>query len=146
MQPQVCWNSCDDSQTGQGDDQRRRRRGRHGAGHAVADAGHAGQRSARSRRASPRTTPPPRRRNVISSAGDGALSVADPSSNATGRLVNGTFSLPSALQAKASSTAGTGGALANVGGSAAPTTLLTYTGPTSNDAVALAFQQHIGAD
>ena len=49
------------------------------------------------------------------------------------------------LQAKASSTAGTGGALANVGGSAAPTTLLTYTGPTSNDAVALAFQQHIGA-
>ena len=32
--------------------------------------------------------------NVISTAGDALLSVADPSSNATGHLVNGTFSLP----------------------------------------------------
>ena len=38
--------------------------------------------------------------NVISTAGDAALSVADPSSIATGHLVNGTFSLPQALQAK----------------------------------------------
>ena len=60
-------------------------------------------------------------------------------------LVNGAFSLPSALQAKASSAAGTGSAFANVGGSAAPTSLLTYAGPTSNDAVTVAFQQHIGA-
>ena len=83
--------------------------------------------------------------SVISSAGDGALSVADPSATATGHLVNGTFSLPSALQAKASSAAGTGSAaFANVGGSAAPTGLLTYSGPTSNDAVTVAFQQHIG--
>src|SRR3954470_12555759 len=37
--------------------------------------------------------------NVISTAGDATLSVADPSSTATGHLVNGTFSLPSALQA-----------------------------------------------
>ena len=49
---------------------------------------------------------------MISTAGDGALSVADPSSNATGRLVNGTFSLPPPLQAAATSPAGTGGALA----------------------------------
>ena len=83
--------------------------------------------------------------NVISTAGDGALRVADPSSTATGHLVNGAFSLPSPLQAKASSAAGTGGALANVGGSAAPTLLLTYTGPTSNDAVTFGFGQHIGA-
>ena len=55
--------------------------------------------------------------NVISTAGDATLSVADPSATATGHLVNGTFSLPSALQAKASSAAGTGGAFANVGGS-----------------------------
>src|SRR4051812_6410052 len=37
--------------------------------------------------------------NVISTAGDATLSVADPSANATGHLVNGAFSLPSALQA-----------------------------------------------
>src|SRR5262245_19279944 len=39
--------------------------------------------------------------NVISTAGDATLSVADPSSTATGRLVNGTFSLASALKASA---------------------------------------------
>ena len=39
--------------------------------------------------------------NVISTAGDAALSVADPSATATGHLVNGAFSLPSALQAAA---------------------------------------------
>jgi hypothetical protein len=82
---------------------------------------------------------------VVSTAGDGALSVADPSAAATGHLVNGAFSLPSVLQAKAMSAAGTGGGYANVAGSAAPVTLLTYTGPTSNDAVTLAFLQHIGS-
>jgi hypothetical protein len=83
--------------------------------------------------------------NVISTAGDGALSVADPSATATGHLVNGTFSLPSILQAKAASTAGVGSAYQNVGGSAAPTPLLSYTGPTSNDPVSLGFSQQIGA-
>jgi hypothetical protein len=83
---------------------------------------------------------------VTSTAGDGALGVADPSATATGHLVNGTFSLPSVLQAKASSAAGTGSAAyANVGSSAAPTPLLTYAGPTSNDAVTVGFSQHIGA-
>jgi GH35 family endo-1,4-beta-xylanase len=82
---------------------------------------------------------------VISTAGDGTLSVADPSATATCHLVNGTFSLPSILQAQATSAAGLGSALANVGGSAAPTTLLTYSLPTSNDAVTIAFQQHIGS-
>ena len=43
--------------------------------------------------------------NVISTAGDAALSVADPSSNATGHLVNGTFSLPQALQVRATNAA-----------------------------------------
>src|SRR5690349_12539996 len=37
--------------------------------------------------------------NVISTAGNALLSVADPSSTATGHLVNGTFSLPQPLQA-----------------------------------------------
>ena len=58
--------------------------------------------------------------NVISTAGDATLSVADPSANATGRLVNGTFSLPAPLQAKATSPLGAGGALAAVGGSSRP--------------------------
>jgi uncharacterized protein (TIGR03118 family) len=84
--------------------------------------------------------------NVISTAGDAALSVADPSSTATGHLVNGTFSLPSALKSSATSAAGTGSALADVGGSANPTTLLTYANPVSNDTVTLNFQQTIGAN
>jgi hypothetical protein len=76
---------------------------------------------------------------VTSSAGDATLSVADPSGTATGHLVNGAFSLPSALEIKARD-----GAFAEVGGSASPTTLLTYPGPAANDAVPLTFQQHVG--
>jgi hypothetical protein len=83
--------------------------------------------------------------NVISTAGDATLSVADPAPTNTGHLVNGAFSLPSALKAKATSAGGSGGSFADVGGSAGPTPLLTYSGPTSNDTVTLAFQQHIGA-
>src|SRR3954454_8842498 len=78
--------------------------------------------------------------NVISTAGDAVLSVADNSSVATGHLVNGTFSLPSALQVSATSPAGTGGAAG-----ALPQNLLTYSGPVSNDPVTVAFTQHIGA-
>ena len=62
---------------------------------------------------------------VISTAGDATLSVADPSSVATGHLVNGTFSLPSAL-----------GGLGVV---------KTWSAPTSNEAVPVTFTQHIGA-
>jgi hypothetical protein len=67
------------------------------------------------------------------------LSVADPSANATGRLVNGAFSLAAPVQARANE-----GAFAAVGGSASPTSLLTYGGPVSNDAVTLGFRQVIG--
>jgi hypothetical protein len=84
--------------------------------------------------------------NVISTAGDATLSIADPSATATGHLVNGAFSLPRALQAKASSAAGTGGAFSDVGGSASPTSLLAYAAPVSNDAVTVTFQQVIGAN
>ena len=84
--------------------------------------------------------------NVISTAGDAAIGVADPSTAATGHLTNGAFSLPTALQAKASSPAGAGGALADVGGSSAPTSLLTYGGPISNDPVTVTFQQHVNAN
>ncbi len=79
--------------------------------------------------------------NVVSTAGDGTLSVADASATAPGHLVNGSFSMPSALQAKAASGAGVGGAFAPLSGT--PTSLLTYSGPVSNDSVALSFLQHV---
>ncbi len=81
--------------------------------------------------------------NVISTAGDAALSVADPSSTAPGHLVNGAFSLPSAVQASATSPAGTAAAGGDVGG--APRTLLTWATPVSNDPVTVAFKQPIAA-
>ena len=68
--------------------------------------------------------------NVVSTAGDAALTVTDPSSNATGRLVNGSFALAQPLQAN---------------GSALPATVKTYDGPVSNDTAAIEFTQSIGA-
>jgi hypothetical protein len=70
--------------------------------------------------------------------------VADLSSTATGHLVNGAFSLPSPLQAQASSPGGTGGSLANVGSGASPTSLETWTGPVTYDPVTVASSQHVG--
>jgi hypothetical protein len=78
--------------------------------------------------------------NVISSAGDATLTVADPSSFATGHLVNGTFSLPQPLQVRANAAD-----FATVGGSANPTLLHTYSSPVSNDAVTIDFRQPIAA-
>ena len=104
------------------------------AGDAVADGRHAGQ----LRRVHARLTKTylaSTSGNVTSTAGDALLSVADPSSNATGRLVNGTFSLPQPLQARARNAANTGTAYNNVGSSASPLNLLTYSGPISNDAL-----------
>jgi len=68
------------------------------------------------------------------------------------RLVNtlalGGLALPTTLQARASSAGGTAASATptDVGGSAAPTTLLTYNGPISNDGVTVAFRQHINAN
>jgi type 1 glutamine amidotransferase len=84
--------------------------------------------------------------NVISSAGDALLSVSDPSATATGRLVNGSFSLAAPVRARATSALGTGAAFAAVGGSNSPTSLLTYSGPVANDQVTLAFEQAVGAN
>ncbi|HEY6892424.1 MAG TPA: CocE/NonD family hydrolase [Solirubrobacter sp.] len=58
--------------------------------------------------------------NVISSAGDAALTVSDP-----GSLMNGAFSLPSPLQVAFSKSA--------------------WSAPVSNDAVTIGFTQHIGS-
>ncbi len=57
---------------------------------------------------------------VTSSAGDAALSVSDP-----GRLLNGTFALPSPLAVAFSKSS--------------------WSGPTANEAVTIGFTQHIGA-
>ena len=76
--------------------------------------------------------------NVITTAGDAALSVTDPSPNATGHLVNGAFSLPQPLQVRANA-----GAFAPLGGG--PLTIFSYTGPISNDTVTIGFKQAIGA-
>jgi hypothetical protein len=58
--------------------------------------------------------------NVISTAGDAALSVSDP-----GHLANGAFTLPEALKV-----------------TIAPSS---WSAPVSNAAVAIGFSQHIGA-
>ena len=84
--------------------------------------------------------------NVISTAGNASLSVSDPSTTNTGKLVNGTFTLANPLMASATGTGGTAGAGGAVGGSAAPTTLLTYSAPVSNSALMLTFKQSIGAN
>jgi hypothetical protein len=76
--------------------------------------------------------------NVISSAGDAALSVADSSVQAPGHLVNGQFSLPQALQVRARENA-----YAPLGGSGSQTTLTTWNGPVSNDLVAIGFKQPV---
>ena len=82
--------------------------------------------------------------SVISTAGDAALSVSDASATATGHLVNGSFALDQALKAQASSpAAGPAGAFADVGGSAAPTHLASWTNPVSNDPVTIGFSQTI---
>jgi hypothetical protein len=60
---------------------------------------------------------------VISSAGDATLSVADPSSDHPGHLVNGAFALPQPLQ-------GLG-------------VVKTYAAPVSNDVVPVTFKQSI---
>ena len=83
---------------------------------------------------------------VISTAGNAQLSVADPSSNHTGRLVNGTYFLPQPLQARARNAANPDIPYNNVGSSASPLNLLSWSGPTSNDEVTLGFSQLINAN
>jgi hypothetical protein len=80
---------------------------------------------------------------VISTAGDAVLSVTDPSALAPGHLVNGSFVLPSALQARARNAANTGTAYNTVSGS--PLNLLSWAAPISNDEITLEFQQTIGS-
>jgi hypothetical protein len=81
---------------------------------------------------------------LTSTAGDATLWVADPSATNTGKLVNGAFALEAPLQVAATSPNGSGSPQAAVGGSAAPTKLLTYNGPLGAEAATLSFKQSIG--
>ena len=78
--------------------------------------------------------------DVVSTAGNAALTVADPSADRPGRLVNGAFALAQPLQVNAR-----GGAFAPVGSASSPTSLLTYDAPVSHDMVQIGFKQSIGA-
>ena len=78
---------------------------------------------------------------MTSSAGEATLAVTDPSSTATGRLVNGPYALDEPLQARTGTRPFT--PLSTAAGS--PVTLLTYPGPVANDTIAVAFRQHIVA-
>ncbi|MBE2320370.1 ThuA domain-containing protein [Solirubrobacter sp. CPCC 204708] len=79
---------------------------------------------------------------VTSSAENATLSVHDPGTTHAGKLVNGQFALPRAVQVKATSARGTGGgAFAPIGST--PTTLLNYAGPVGKDTATIDFQQSI---
>jgi hypothetical protein len=75
---------------------------------------------------------------VTSTAGDATLSVIDPDTVHPGRLVNGAFALNQPLKANAKN--GTFGPVSNN-----PLALLTYSGPVTNDAVAIGLQQAIAS-
>ena len=78
---------------------------------------------------------------VTSTAADALLSVADPSATGTGHLVNAAFVLPQPLQARVGAAA-----FNNVGSSASPLNLRTWSGPASNDNVTVDFSQLVNAN
>jgi len=82
---------------------------------------------------------------VTSTAGEATLTVADPSSASTGRLVNGSYELASPLQARATNAANPSTAFAPITGAAAPLTLLTWPRAISSDQVTIAFKQPVAA-
>jgi uncharacterized protein len=77
---------------------------------------------------------------VTSTGADAQLTVLDPSSTATGRLVNGAYALVQQLQINADN-----GAFASLRSDNGPVSLLSWTGPVSKRSVALGFKQTIGA-
>ena len=80
---------------------------------------------------------------VTSTATSSALTVSDPGPAPLGHLVNGTYSLPQALQMDATDATHPTGTFQSLG--ASPATLLTYTAPVSSDAVTINAQQLIAA-
>jgi hypothetical protein len=80
---------------------------------------------------------------ISTSTGDATLSVSDKTGNSPGHLVKGDVALAEPLEARARNAANPSTAFATV--SETPVTLLTYSGPVSNDQVSLEFQQSIAA-
>jgi hypothetical protein len=80
---------------------------------------------------------------ITSTAGDATLSVSDAATTGTGRLVNGTAALTNPLQVFATATQGTALAGGNVGGTAAPTQLISFAAPQTNRNTTLTFRQNI---
>jgi sugar phosphate isomerase/epimerase len=82
---------------------------------------------------------------VTTTTGNAALTITDPGV-APGHLVNGSFSLPSVLNARAINASNPGASfvpLAETSGE--PTPLLSWSGPTTADPVTLGFRQTIGS-
>ena len=83
---------------------------------------------------------------ITSTAGAAALTVSDPSSTATGRLVNGTYALAQPLQVQASDPTRPAGAFGPVGGTANPLTILTLDSAVSADPVTIGLKQSVSAN
>ena len=84
---------------------------------------------------------------VTSTAGNAALSVADNSTNAPGRLVNGSFSLAQPLALRAPSPADPNPAYVPMPTtSGTPVAIRSWTGPVTNDGVQIGLRQSIGAN
>jgi PKD repeat protein len=81
---------------------------------------------------------------VTSTAGNAALTVADPDPTNPGRLINGTYALEQPLQVRASNAETPNPAFAPVGTS--PLALLSWPRSISSDAVAVGFKQAVGAN
>jgi PKD repeat protein len=82
---------------------------------------------------------------ITSTAGDAALTVSDPDTVNTGKLVAGTYVLAQPLQVRATNAANPNTAFGAVTGSAAPLALLSWSRAISVDPVTVAFKQSIGA-
>jgi hypothetical protein len=82
---------------------------------------------------------------VNSTAADMSVSVYDPSSSFTGRLVNGSSALSSRLEVHGGGSGATVLAGGPVGSASAPTPVVSYSAPQSNRALPLLFRQSIGA-
>ncbi len=71
--------------------------------------------------------------------------MSDASTTATGYLVNGTFALAAAAAAQGEQPVGAGSGYLPIGGSASPTTVLTYNTPVANEPVTVSLKQSIAA-
>ncbi|RKQ93231.1 sugar phosphate isomerase/epimerase [Solirubrobacter pauli] len=76
---------------------------------------------------------------ATSSVASSKLTISDPSSTATGHLVNGAFAMPQAVKVGVGATP----AFAPLGGASSPTVLATWAHPLANEAVDLKFRQSV---